>query len=198
MAINNTILIKSDKMKTKPNLAEPKLAKSKSQEAKAIKKDSGKQDASIKAKNVRKNKVSASQRQQLNDPLLLKSSSKTESKRKEEAKKKNKEEEKEVCTKATALSSSLYGKPKPFTKHTTKVAKITEWIEITIDELHKVLLEDRKHNKDIDEEEICPICRWELYDDILKMKKDEINKIQTDQLSGKLDIEVVRFKSWSR
>jgi hypothetical protein len=88
----------------------------------------------------------------------------------------------------------IYGKPKPFTIHDTVVAKLTEWIEITILELYEILKEERKHHKDVDEEEICPICRCELYDNIFKLKKCEIEEINAKQLEDPSEIDVVKFK----
>ena len=183
-------------MKTRSEVNDPKLIKSKSQDSKVVKKSNSKDETAQKAKLNRNKKVAASQKQELKSDLQLKPLKRKDSKKKEEVKQKPIEEEKAVWTRSIALGGCFYGKPKPFTKHTTKIAKLTQWIEITIDELHKILKEERKHHKDVEEEEICPIWRWELYDDILKMSDAEINKKQTDQLDEKEEIEVVKFKDW--
>lgn len=59
--------------------------------------------------------------------------------------------------KVSPIEKDQYGKPKPFTKHDTKIAKLTEWIDITILELRHIIEQERKHHKDVEEEEICPI-----------------------------------------
>ena len=59
--------------------------------------------------------------------------------------------------------------PKPFTQHTSKVAQLTNWVEVTYQELlDKVKLEEKNLHRKIGEEECCPICMCELYDDLEK------------------------------
>jgi hypothetical protein len=106
---------------------------------------------------------------------------------------KNKQIDSREETKGSKSVKDLYGKPKPFTVHNTEVAKLTQWIDITILELYEILKVERKNHKDVDEEEICPICRCELYDDIFKLKKQEIEEINAKQLEDPKTIEVVKF-----
>jgi hypothetical protein len=93
------------------------------------------------------------------------------------------------------LSKGEHFKSKKFTEHSSQPAKLTKWIEITIRELDKKLKDEAKlgHRK-ADEEEICPVCRCELYDDLLTMSEDEKVKIQTEMLKGKRSIDVVMFE----
>ena len=100
-------------------------------------------------------------------------------------------------TKQFSISKSDYGQPKAFTKHDSKVSQITQWIEITIAELHYILSKEKENNHKIDEEEVCPICRCELYDDIMQMTEKQIFEIQSKQLQDPDTIEVVKFKDWA-
>jgi hypothetical protein len=148
-------------MRTRSRTSEVKLVKTQSHEVKQFKKEVEKSQKSTlpKSKNARQKKVSLSQNvvgigaadKLLNTVKVKKGSrsSKSNSKRKEP------EEEEKSYT----LNKEDFGKPKPFTKHDSEVAKLTEWIDITILELHDILQEERKHHKDCEEEEICPICR---------------------------------------
>lgn len=96
-------------------------------------------------------------------------------------------------TKELGFDRSLIGKPKPFTKFVSKWAKLTEWVEITIYELFLILQEEKKQNKEIDEEEICPICRCELYDDIMTLSKEELLEKQQEMLGDHDLITVIKF-----
>ncbi|CAI2371335.1 unnamed protein product [Moneuplotes crassus] len=109
------------------------------------------------------------------------------------------EETKEVSAdlKALGFSKSMIGKPKSFTKHTSRCAELTKWIEITVYELYLILEQEQKHHKQIDEEEICPICRCELYDDIMTMKKEEICVQQAEMLKDPTEISVIKFGNCS-
>ena len=66
-------------------------------------------------------------------------------------------------------------KPKEFTKHITKAAIITKWVEVTQIEVFNKIQEELKlnHRKEGDEE-ACPICMCELYDDLQKKPLPDI------------------------
>jgi hypothetical protein len=79
--------------------------------------------------------------------------------------------------------------------HDTPVSELTEWIDITIKELHSIVKEERKHHStDNDDEEICPICRCELYDDLLSLTDSQLETEQKKQLDDPSSIGVVKFK----
>jgi hypothetical protein len=147
-----------------------------------------KKQSKLQQKNIRAKKVAMSQNVASND-LLEPIEPKKLTKRRSKAPSKSEEE-----SKGFVLQKEGYGKPKPFTKHDTEEAKLTDWIDITIKELHEILKEERKNHKNVEEEEICPICRCELYDDIFKLKKDDIERKQQEQLSDPSSIDVVKFK----
>jgi len=140
------------------------------------------------SRNKRKNKVSLFQKQNLTSLSLdFKKKNSNISTGNVDQKVLDLEDVKDIAPKD-------YGKPKSFTKHDTDAAKVTEWIDITILELSEILKEERKHHKDVEEEEICPICRCELYDNIFKLTKKQILKIQQTQIEDPSSIEVVKFK----
>lgn len=148
-----------------------------------------------KAKNSRQKKVSLSQNvlcNQKEDVLLTKKShSHTVNKQASSSSKKENKEEIKIST----IKPEDYGKPKGFTVHESKVATLTEWIDITVLELHSLIKKDRQSHKSCeDEEEICPICRCELYDDLFKLTKEQLDEIQKKQLEDPSTIEVVKFK----
>lgn len=68
--------------------------------------------------------------------------------------------------------------------HDSKCAQMTQWIEITVLELYKILIKEAEKNQNFEEEEICPICRCELYDDIMKLSKDELIKQNKEQIAN--------------
>ena len=177
-------------MKTRSQTKVKELKKNTQEEGK---KEVAKTTKDIKAnsKATRKKKVSLSQNKPsngLNDlEFLKKSSTASNWLVKEQGFEEDKFEE---------ITPDQYGKPKKFTKHNTETAQITEWIDITILEFLEILKEDRKHHKDIEEEEICPIWRWELYDDIFKLSNKEVLEIQKKQLEDPESIDVVKFKDW--
>jgi len=80
-------------------------------------------------------------------------------------------------------------KPKEFTKHETRCARLTEWIEWTIKELYDI----GKTNKDNFEEETCPICLWELYDDLESKSSSQIDKMNDEQLKDPKTIDCIKF-----
>ena len=87
-----------------------------------------------------------------------------------------------------------YGKAKEWTVFDCEWAKLTQWVEITIAEL-KYIFKQQKRD-DVEEEEICSICRWELYDDLFKMTEKEIKSYQLKQMHDKTLINVVKFSNW--
>lgn len=91
------------------------------------------------------------------------------------------------------LPKSQYGKPKQFTKLKSECAQMTKWIDITIKELHHKLKEEQKQHRPVDEEENCPICLCELYDNILTYSNEKITELQNEQLDDPSTINVVKF-----
>ncbi|CAI2373092.1 unnamed protein product [Moneuplotes crassus] len=132
-------------------------------------------------KNLRKKKVSLGQKQpkRISHKQNLPQTSKIRHKSKKKSELKKTEEEKDSCRPC---------------KHDTDAAKLTKWSDVTILELLEILKEERKHHKNVDEEEICPICRCELYDDIFKLSLKKIKEINKKQLGDPSSIDVVKFK----
>lgn len=64
---------------------------------------------------------------------------------------------------------------------TCPTAAMTEWIDVTIGDVKELLEFEKRHflRKDNDEEK-CPICQCELYDDINKMTDAEIATMTRD------------------
>jgi hypothetical protein len=56
--------------------------------------------------------------------------------------------------------------PKPFTDHQkTKLGQVTRYVEVTMLELlQKVRKEEILKHRKVGEEELCPICRCDLYE----------------------------------
>ncbi|CAI2372144.1 unnamed protein product [Moneuplotes crassus] len=108
------------------------------------------------------------------------------------------EEQKDISQEAQDLGfeKSLIGNSKPFTDHSCRCSKLTDWVEITIYELY-LLLEEQRHQKDIAEEEICPICRCEFYDNIHTLKKEEILEQQIQMVADPSQISVIKFDNCS-
>ena len=96
-------------------------------------------------------------------------------------------------SKELGFDETLIGKDKPFTKHTTDWGKLTKWIEITILEFYEILEKEKQLHKEIQEEEICPICRCELYDEIFTMSRDTLLKKQKVMVTDPGSIEVIKF-----
>lgn len=181
-------------MKTRSQNKELKLDKLNSKEKQTTNGDITKKKSNTKQKgqSARKNKVSKSQ-QPKEDAIFGSKMTKLTSKESKKTLSKPKIEETKDY-KDVKIDPKDYGKPKNFTKHDTKVAKLTEWIDISIKELHSIMQEERKQHKDIDEEEICPICRCELYDDLFQLSEADIDKEQQKQVEDPSRIEVVKFK----
>lgn len=138
---------------------------------------------SAKQRKARQNKISSSQgdgKRSLLDSQPPKLSKKRSSARNKKTKK--------IETEEVKL-------PERIIKHDTDAAKLTQWTEVTILELSEILKEERKHHKDVEEEEICPICRCELYDDIFKLSEKEIKEMHDKQLQDPGSINVVKFKN---
>ena len=78
--------------------------------------------------------------------------------------------------KKNGASLSKFFKPKSFTNlKENKCAELTQWIEVTIGELlEKVKDEEKNLHRKVGDEETCPICMCELYDDLEKNSADEI------------------------
>ena len=86
---------------------------------------------------------------------------------KEKAKKRKDEEEKKEEEDTDYPYLSKFFVPKPFTDHESNpCAKLTRYVEVTIQELYDKVMHDVKqlHRKP-SEDEICPICMCSLYDD---------------------------------
>ena len=89
--------------------------------------------------------------------------------------------------------TNIIFKPKSFTDlNSSKVATLTKWIEVTWKELlEKVKLDEKNLHRKVGEEETCPICMCELYEDLEKKSPQEIEEITENQLSQKIPIDVV-------
>ena len=94
----------------------------------------------------------------------------------EEEKKEESKEEKKVEEKKEEKSGMCkFFKPKPFTDLSSKIASLTQWVEVTIGELKRKVDEEVKEKlRKKEDEETCPICMCELYDDLDKKSEQEI------------------------
>ena len=116
-----------------------------------------------------------------------KSSNKEESKIPAKSNGKQEEESKTTNPEATKKEypnlTPLF-KPKVFTTESTSpLYLVTRYVEVTIKELHSKIKkeEDEKHRKPGDEE-TCPICMCELYENIETRPEAEINDIHDKQM----------------
>jgi hypothetical protein len=68
------------------------------------------------------------------------------------------------------MSVSKLFTPKPFTNlAASKIGALTQWIEVTaLELLNKIKKEEEEKHRKPGEEENCPICMCELYDDLEK------------------------------
>jgi hypothetical protein len=66
---------------------------------------------------------------------------------------------------------SKFFKPKAFTDHNiSRCAQIAKYVEVTIYELYqKVKQEEADNHRKVGDEENCPICMCELYDNLEKL-----------------------------
>jgi hypothetical protein len=83
--------------------------------------------------------------------------------------------------------------PKAFTDHESNpCAKLTRYVEVTIQELYDKVMHDVKqlHRKASDEE-TCAICMCNLYDDVETMPAAKRAEINARQMKGKEPISVV-------
>lgn len=57
--------------------------------------------------------------------------------------------------------------------------------------LNKVKDEEKQQHRKVGEDENCPICMCELYDDLEKMSKEQVQDLTKQQMSQKMPIDVV-------
>ena len=86
-------------------------------------------------------------------------------------------------------SEDLYLKPKPWTKHTSEAATISRWVEVTILEVSQHTKSEKEKNPKA-EDETCPICMCEIYENISSKSDQEVLEAQATQLKSH-DIPVI-------
>eukprot|EP00347_Sterkiella_histriomuscorum_P000458 403375785 len=140
---------------------------------------------------------------QIVPPKLSRANSKATAKKASAKSKQIEEEKKESAAKSEPVldpkSNELYKnmtkhfKPKPFTDLTaSNCAQVSQYIEVTILELlTKVKEEEAQQHRKLGEEENCPICMCELYDDLEKKSEQEIKDIHEKQMRQEIPIDVV-------
>jgi hypothetical protein len=94
---------------------------------------------------------------------------------------------------ALKIPKSLYLKAKPFTLHLSECSQITEWIEVSVMELHNLLKKDITFGHVVEQEELCSICQCELYENIHTASDDEVETQQKAILASR-EIPVIKFK----
>ena len=84
-------------------------------------------------------------------------------------------------------------KPKSFTANSaSKLYKVTQYVEVTILELlTKIKKEEAEKHRKPGDEETCPICMCELYDDIEKRMESEVHEYHEKQMRQEVPIDVV-------
>jgi hypothetical protein len=83
--------------------------------------------------------------------------------------------------------------PKPFTHPSSSpLGPLTAYIDVTIGELLQKVKHDlaQKHRK-ADEQETCPICMCELYEDLQSLPEEKVEEITRRQMEQEVPIEVV-------
>ncbi len=80
---------------------------------------------------------------------------------------------------------------KPYTIHESKIARITNWIEVPVKELRDYCDFEILHEKIDPQDFVCPICRMEYYDNMFALSPDEVNKLNEEMITGKKEIPVV-------
>ena len=106
------------------------------------------------------------------------------------------EEVKQPVVQAQATAGPSMSKiftPKPFTNHAaSQLATITKFVEVTIYELYlKIKQEEKDSHRKVGDEETCPICKCELYDDVEKTPEPKLIEMHKQQMAQIVPIDVV-------
>ena len=108
-----------------------------------------------------------------------------------------KEEEKKAIDKAEVEQKKIEEAktitimPKKYTVLKSDMAKLTQWIEVPIEELVAYCKEQIKAFHINPQDYVCPICRMEYYENMLDLPEHKIRELDAEMTTGKKPVDVV-------